>query len=120
MALEHAPAHERIWIEDIHQNIFCGATEGTRKDADSLVENWRRHYRGQPTISIDRHGLAPLQLGPVRTCSDGEPVQASRTPPKAGISTSALRTQEPPAMMQGNTLGFGLRDAGETRPAEDK
>ena len=24
MAVENAPAHERIWIEDIYQNVFCG------------------------------------------------------------------------------------------------
>ena len=120
VALEHAPTHERIWIEDIHQNIFCGTSEGMRKDADGLVASWRQRYGGRPAIAVDRHGLSPLQLGPVRTCSDGEPVQASRYP-RSGISTSALRKQEPPApVMQGNTVGFGVREAGETGPSADK
>ncbi len=119
VALEHAPAHERIWIEDIHQNIFCGSTEDTRKDADGLVTSWRLKYGGRPAISIDRHGLTPLQFGAVRTCSNGEPVQASRSA-RSGISTSALRKQEPSAVMQGNTVGFGYRDAGQTQPVEEK
>jgi TPR repeat protein len=120
VALEHAPAHERLWIEDIHQNIFCGSGEGIRKEADGLVASWRQLYGRRPSISIDRHGLAPLQLSPVRTCSNGEPVQASRPQQQNNISTSALRNQSGSQMTQGNVLGFGLRDAGETRPADGK
>src|SRR5205085_85532 len=37
MAVESAPEHERIWIEDVYQNIFCGTSQGTRKQADGIV-----------------------------------------------------------------------------------
>jgi TPR repeat protein len=123
LALENAPAHERIWIEDIHQNIFCGAGEGIRQQADGLVADWRRHYVRTP-ITVDRHGLAPLQIGPVRTCSNGEPVRAIESksnlqiPSRSQLSTSAMRSPDAAQpMARGGVLGLGMRDASETVPA---
>ena len=45
MAVENAPPHERIWIEDIYQNIFCGTSQGTRKQADGIVASGARCSR---------------------------------------------------------------------------
>ena len=44
VAVENAPEHERIWIEDIYQNIFCGTSQGTRKQADGIVATWKKMF----------------------------------------------------------------------------
>ncbi|MCL4768431.1 MAG: sel1 repeat family protein [Hyphomicrobiaceae bacterium] len=125
VAVENAPAHERIWIEDIHQYIYCGLSEHARRNAEGLVSDWRRRY-GRQSVVIDRYGLARLQLGPVRTCSNGEPVRVINQGPgdlqlpsnvgTGGIATSALRGTDTPPMVKGNVLGFGVREAGDTAP----
>src|SRR5258708_7429858 len=72
MAVENAPEHERIWIEDIYQNIFCGASQGTRQQADGIVARWRKVF-SRPSPPGERLGLgAQLQLQPQRTCRDRE------------------------------------------------
>ena len=73
VAVENAPAHERIWIEDIHQNIFCGLPAAERENARGLIEFWRKQYGRAPVM--DRYGFSRLQIGPVRTCSNGEIVR---------------------------------------------
>ena len=126
VALEHAPAHERIWIEDIHQVIFCGAGIGARREADGLVASWRQIYGRRPVAVIDRHGLAPLQIGPVRTCSNGEqvrPMPTSAQPvevPRNDVSTSALNGGDKPSIARGSVTGFGLQDAGAIAPPKSE
>ena len=48
VSVENAPTHERLWIEDIYQNIFCGTTQGTRKQADGIVAVWRKVFSPPP------------------------------------------------------------------------
>lgn len=114
MAVENAPTHERIWIEDIYQNIFCGTTSGTRKQADGIVAVWRKMF-SRPSNTADRSGgLAGREAQPQRACGNGEVVDINRASAQSvaaepsATGPSALR----PESMQGNTLGFGLRDAG--------
>ncbi len=124
VAVENAPAHERIWIEDIHQNIYCGLPETDRENARGLIEFWRKQYGRAPIM--DRYGFSRLQVGPVRTCSNGEIVRApgqalgvqasgSRT---TEVATSALKSTETsvppaaPAVAQGSADGFGMHEAG--------
>jgi TPR repeat protein len=73
LALENAPAAERIWIEDIYQNIFCGTSEGTRNEASGYVADWRTKY-GRALAPSPHSGLAILGPQAARTCSDGRPV----------------------------------------------
>jgi uncharacterized protein len=104
MAVENAPEHERIWIEDIYQNIFCGASQGTRQQADGIVARWRKVF-SRPSPPGERMGLG-AELQPQRACGNGELVDINRdgaTPPPAAVR---------PGSMQGNTTGFGLRDTG--------
>lgn len=120
VAVENAPSHERIWIEDIHQYIYCGVKEDVRSQASSLIERWRERY-GRPSLVVDRYGFSRLQRGPVRTCSNGEIVpvggpglgiQASNS--KSEVATSALPAEKTqPPLAQGSVAGFGLRQAGE-------
>lgn len=93
IAVENAPAHERIWIEDVHQNIYCGLPEPDRNKAQGLIEFWRKQYGRAP--AVDRYGFSRLQLGPMRTCSNGEVVRA---PGQAlGAQASSDRTTEVPS-----------------------
>ena len=77
MAVENAPAHERMWIEDIYQNIFCGASQGTRSQADGIVAKWRQMF-ALPARPSDRMGLGGRDLQLSRKCGDGELIDIQR------------------------------------------
>ena len=125
LAVEHAPSHERIWIEDIHQKIFCGASELTRRQAELVVTDWRRKY-GRPNEPVDRSGLGALQPRPIRTCSNGEPVLALQrelhggTNPHNEITASPAQAPDSGSLIHGNVIGFGLRDVNATAPAPNR
>ena len=118
VAVENAPEHERIWIEDIYQNIFCGTSQGTRKQADGIVATWKKMF-ARPAAPSDRMGLGALE--PQRKCGTGEVLEIRRdaapppkeTPPAVLATPPAAARPEP---MHGNTGGaFGLRDIGTTK-----
>ncbi|PZN14531.1 MAG: sel1 repeat family protein [Proteobacteria bacterium] len=142
VAVENAPAHERIWIEDIYQNIYCGLPDDERESAKGLIQFWRKQYGRAP--EIDTIGLSRLQIGPIRTCSNGElvqapgqPTQTTRTHASAtvdSVTTSSFGRTEPevgappaqpnlasgnaPAVVQGNMAGVALREVGDTTPTQ--
>jgi TPR repeat protein len=122
VAVEHAPGHERIWIEDIHQNIFCGASEGTRRQAEVVVADWRRKY-GRANETADLSGLGALQPRPMRTCNNGEPVLTVERGPSRGttphneLAASPAQGPDGVPLAPGNVMGFGLREVGATVPA---
>src|SRR5882672_6128665 len=76
MAVENAPEHERIWIDDIYQNIFCGTSQGTRQQADGIVARWRKMF-SPPSAPGERMGLG-AELQPQRACGNGELVDINR------------------------------------------
>jgi hypothetical protein len=116
MAVENAPEHERIWIDDIYQHVFCGTSQGTRKQADGIVATWKKMF-AQPPAQEERMGLGGLE--PQRKCGNGEVIDIRRdgaqppkeTPPALVATPPATR----PEAMHGSTGGFGLRDAGTTK-----
>ena len=73
VAVANAPAYERVWIEDIYQNIYCGAAQGIRKQATGIVADWRTRYGRKPDAQ-DHTGLGTLNMQATRTCGNGEPV----------------------------------------------
>ena len=76
VAVAHAPPHERVWIEDIYQNIFCNAGEGVRLQATGRVAEWHDRYGGRRQEKhADKSGLEDLAADPVRTCANGEVVR---------------------------------------------
>jgi hypothetical protein len=107
MAVENAPEHERIWIEDIYQNIFCGSTQGTRKQADGIVAMWKRMF-ARPAAEADRMGLGGLEAQ--RKCGNGEVIEFQREPTTAATPSPGL-----PETMRGGAAGGFLRDAGEKK-----
>jgi uncharacterized protein len=68
VAIANAPEADRIWIEDIYQNIYCGASAATRQRADELVAIWKRIYspRSGPE---NRERIVGSSA---RTCGNGE------------------------------------------------
>lgn len=42
LSVEGAGDQDRIWIEEVHQTIYCGAPSGVRERAGQLVAEWRR------------------------------------------------------------------------------
>jgi hypothetical protein len=117
MAVENAPEHERIWIEDIYQNIYCGTSKGTRKQASGIVANWRQVFT-RPSPPANRMELGARELQPQRTCADGEIVDIQRYEPAAAKDAPAVATTPPagrPEAIQGGMLGLGLRDAGTSK-----
>ncbi len=74
VAVKNAPPQERVWIEDIYQNIYCGASSRVRKQVDgAMVADWDRRYGRKPRYE-DRLGLGVLDPSPTRTCANGEPL----------------------------------------------
>lgn len=120
MAVENAPAHDRIWIEDIYQNVYCGTTQGTREQADTLISVWKKMF-ARPASSGEHMGLGVRGAEPQRTCRNGEVVEIRRStaPAVAADPGNAMARPAAPAngrsvVLQGSTTGFGLREAGAT------
>ncbi|MGE0765946.1 MAG: tetratricopeptide repeat protein [Hyphomicrobiaceae bacterium] len=108
LAVENAPAHERIWIEDIYQSIFCGMSAGVRRQSEALVASFRHRYSPRPGAEPqDTIGLAP---GAVRTCSDGTPLPVPRRDLGAGgdvpVARKSFATPRP-EVLQGGVIGIG-------------
>ena len=77
------PTHERIWIEDIYQNIFCGTSQGTRKQADGIVAVWRKMFARRRPAGRP-HGPGRRELQPQRPARNGEVVDIRRASEQSG------------------------------------
>ncbi len=73
VASKNAPDKDRLWIDDIYQNIYCGASEGVRKQATGLVAEWDSRYGRKPRAK-GSSSLGTLSVRTVRTCANGEEV----------------------------------------------
>jgi hypothetical protein len=125
IALENAPPADRVWIEDIYQNIYCGSGASTRKQATGLVADWRDRYGRKPVVR-DRSGLGILSADAVRTCENGEavvPFDSGRISAPGGVAGKLPPLKEPPSFMTGDTTGSvpggALRDVSTPAPAGD-
>ena len=99
MAVENAAPGDRLWIEDIYQDIFCATSQDTRKHADGFIAVWRKMFARPAPHPEAPMGAGARDLQPRWTCHNGELVEIQR--PHADV-------------MQGATTGFGVRDAGAT------
>ena len=108
VAVENAPDTERVWIEDIYQNIFCGASAGTRSQAQGMVADWRRKY-GRAVASHDRFSLGALAPRADRSCGNGERVgPLVRDSSETRQVGSGSAPQPGVGMLQGGMLGIGV------------
>ena len=92
VAIANAPLEDRVWIEDIHQNIFCGANLGTRQAVVGMVAAWRSKF-GRNTIVRETDSLSSLSATPVRTCANGEVV--SRIEPATQLAVDPAKPNRP-------------------------
>ena len=74
IAVENAPQHERIWVEEGYAAIFCAASQITRVEAGVLVARWRQTFL-RPDGAVARTGS--FELLPARQCASGEQVAVS-------------------------------------------
>lgn len=71
MARDNAAPGDRIWIDEIHHQIFCGTPPTARQEAGSVVMKWRRRFRSDLS-GRSTYGDQLLDGSAVRACSDGE------------------------------------------------
>ena len=125
LAIENAPAAERIWIEDSYQHIFCGAGEGVRKQAQGSVADWRNQYgRRREVPQRELGGIAEIQPRASRTCSNGlvvplqrdevavEPARRGAAPVPNGYVAAPMPGTSVGASAN-SAAGFTIRDAGQ-------
>lgn len=91
VAVRNAPAQDRVWIEDIYQNIYCGASTDVRGRATGMAGEWNTRYGRKPEVR-DRSSLSLLDQSPQRTCANGELVplrleQNASPPPQMEASS---------------------------------
>lgn len=115
VAVEHAPAHERIWIEEIYQNIYCNASAGARQEAKPLIASYRRLYA--PRGADQDMKASDVGLSPARVCASGEPVPgASVREGRANDAGQALRNAAPTASPGEPAMRSGVMDVREKTP----
>jgi uncharacterized protein len=126
VARANAPVQEALWIEDIYQNIYCGAGQGIRKQASGIVAGWGNRYGRKPTVR-ERDLEMALSEGPVRTCQNGEtvnplegslatdvqPIASMRPAPADGLRPAAATSTSAPMALSTMT-----GPAAETAPVE--
>ena len=96
VAIANAPANERVWIDDIYQNIFCHAGEGVRLQATGRVAKWHRLYGRAPDKLENKSGLDALAAEPVRTCANGEAVHPMPAAKEQGENSAIPAQQSEP------------------------
>lgn len=113
VAVDNAPPQDKIWIEDIYHNIFCGSSQGVRSNADGLVANWRKQAPRPFETQRSALGAGGLQPDAARSCSDGEQVLAGRRSAAPLVPAG----KEPPSasFLQGSALGIT-----DTSPAAER
>lgn len=109
MAIENASPSDRIWIEDIYQNVFCGSASDVRVQSQGYVANWRKTF-ARPRPMVESPTTGPQRRAelatPSRACSNGEPLDLNaahmvplasqqQLPTTPGISSSFLPASGP-------------------------
>jgi uncharacterized protein len=99
VAVTHAPPQERVWIDDIYQNIFCNAGEGVRQQATGRVAEWHDRYGRRQQQHAGKSGLDDLAADPVRTCANGEVVK-----PMAAVTPIESTPRQVPSSVLGREI----------------
>lgn len=105
VAVKNAPRQDRVWIEDIYQNIYCGASIGVRKQVSGgLIADWDDRYGRKPRYD-GRDALGSLDLSPIRTCEDGEQLPLTFQRETLADRDSGTARANQPALMRGSAGG---------------
>ncbi len=107
VAVKNVTSEDRVWIEDIYQNIYCGAPIGVRNSVAGMVAEWDKRYgRKRRPLTGQIADLQLLEAQPVRTCANGEVL------PSRSDLTIADEKRKSPDVMRGGASGFRFRDVG--------
>ncbi len=88
MAVDNATPSDRLWIEHIYQNIFCGSSADVREKSKSFVADWRKAF-AQPRASVEQPAGQRSALGmPARVCANGERIDLNRRAGETGAVTA--------------------------------
>jgi hypothetical protein len=110
MAVEGAAPSDRIWIEDIYQQIYCSAGPDVREKSKGFMASWRRMF-AQPRSTVE----LPMALGrrpdagPTRVCSNGERLDLPRAADASPAVAAAPPASGVPAISQG-FMPSGVRE----------
>lgn len=120
MAVENAPAHERMWIEETYHSIFCASVQGTRQAADGIIARWRKMFARPATEPANRMALGARDLLlPERQCADGEAVAIRRAGNADTAGAGPPVQLEVIEVIKGNATSLGFGAAG-VEPARNK
>jgi hypothetical protein len=87
MAVENAAPSDRIWIEDIYQQIYCASPREVRERATAVSLTWRRSFARPRSPIVQPMALARRDdMSAARVCSNGERLDIARP---ASTPTSA-------------------------------
>jgi hypothetical protein len=117
MAVENAPVHDRIWIEEAYASIYCATAQGMRQEADGIVARWRRMFARPAAQPADR--MSGRELLPERQCANGETVAIQRGGKSDTVAVAPPPAQQPATeVMKGSAASLGFRSAGAETPAK--
>ena len=101
IAVENAPVYERLWIEDLYQNIYCGTGDRIRHAATGIITGWGNRY-GRKPLSKAGPVIGVPERGPERECRDGQDVQPLRS---QELPLKQPDSQEPEEPLFGPLIG---------------
>ena len=131
LAVENAPPHERIWIEDTYATVFCAAAQPVREAASGLASRWRKMFAEPAPVPAASLGLGARDLAPERQCANGEtaaiapravPPSTNVPPSKVEVTAAPSRIGPPPNLvpLKSDTPPAGFRAAGILEAAAKK
>jgi TPR repeat protein len=116
LAVENAPPHERIWIEDTYATVFCAVAQPVREAASSLAARWRKMFAEPAPVPAGRLASGGRDLSPERQCANGETVAIASPVVASGPAKAGLAVVAPPSGMVGSLKSsaapVGFRAAG--------
>jgi len=78
LAVRNTPRNDRIWLDALHTEIYCGVTDQVRNDATALLGRWAKAHPSQKIYPRERTTI--LANGDVRwSCANGNSVDGQAT-----------------------------------------
>jgi TPR repeat protein len=88
LSVEAAGDQDRIWIEEVHQTIYCGAPAGVRERAGQLVADWRRRAPATTGSAAEAaHPAAP-----------GRSMHVAQAAPATAVAAATIHAGAPAAV----------------------
>lgn len=113
LSLENAAPHNRVWIEELYQNIFCTSSPEIRRDAVLVAANLRASQTRKRAVGLSAfNGLGSDDFQTTRTCRNGEQVAMPKIPTAGSKPIVTPPSTDAGSSYYGTAGGFGLRNVG--------